>query len=134
MGRRPLRKALENATYGVLYRHKNIAPDYAAWICHYAEEQVRAGKRYDTFGAARSGANSGCFGIFMLSVPGILIQAADYMKKDGYHDETFFCSELVVRAFEEADLPIIWSGAHTATPGAIAVSPYIKRIKEVVAV
>ena len=58
----------------------------------------------------------------------------DELTKKGIHDESFFCSELIVYAFYKGCLPIIRGGYQTATPGAVATSSYLTKIKDVVTV
>ena len=62
------------------------------------------------------------------------IQMTDELTKKGIHDKSFFCSELIVYAFYKGCLPIIRGGYQTATPGAVATSPYLTKIKDVVTV
>lgn len=121
--------ALRHATYGALYRHKAIDANYAAWVCHYATQHQ--GKPYDYGGAMRAGVSTGCKPL-RETLGGVIIQLIDEVAKKGDHDSSFFCSELVVRAFDEGCLPIIRSGAQTATPRAIAQSNYLNFIKDVV--
>lgn len=124
-----LSEALFHATYGALYRHKTIDANYAAWICHYAEQQQ--GKPYDYGGALRAGVSTGCKSIRQ-TLGGVIIQLIDEGVKGGNHDNSFFCSELVVRAFEQGGLPIIRERAQMATPEAIAKSTALNYIKDVV--
>jgi len=121
--------ALFKATYGALYRHKTIDANYAAWICHYAEQQQ--GKPYDYGGALRAGVSTGCKSIRQ-TLGGVIIQLIDETAKKGNHDNSFFCSELIVRAFEQGGLPIIRARAQMATPEAIAKSSALNYIKDVV--
>ena len=121
--------ALFNATYGALYRHKSIDANYAAWVCHYAEQQQ--GKRYDYGGALRAGVSTGCKSI-RKTLGGVIIQLIDEGVKGGNHDNSFFCSELVVRAFEKGGLPLIRERAQMATPEAVARSQHLNYIKDIV--
>ena len=126
-----LHTALDNSTYGALYRHESIDANLASWVCHFAEKEQ--GKPYDYGGAIRSGVSTGCSGVKYLPT-GIFIQLADEVAKLGKHDKSFFCSELIVYAYEEAGLDIIRGGSQMASPGAIAKSPYLKYIKDVATV
>jgi len=131
-----VKDSLKYATYGTLFRHKSIDPNYAGWIVHYA--RTLRPKPYDMVGAIRSGVASGCDPRIQLTPAGLIISLTDHKMKGGgtAHDDSFFCSELVVRAFEKAGLPLIngGGGAHTATPRAIAKSNYLKYVKDVVTV
>lgn len=124
-----LSDALDHSSYGALYRHKAIDANYAAWICYSAEQNV--GKPYDYGGALRAGVITGCKPI-RSTLGGVMVQIIDDNIAKGEHDKSFFCSELVVRAFEEGCLPIIQGNASTATPQAIASSSYLKYVKDVV--
>ena len=126
-----LSQALSFSTYGALYRHQSIDSNLGAWICHTATQQE--GKPYDSLGAIRSGVSTGCR-FTKITRPGIFIQLADEVAKLGKHDKSFFCSELIVYAYEEAGLDIIRGGSQMASPGAIAKSPYLKYIKDVATV
>lgn len=129
-----LTDALKKATYGTLMRHKTIDPNYAGWIVHYA--RTLGPKPYDMVGAIRSGVASGCDPRIQLTPAGLIISLVDHKMKSGgqKHDDSFFCSELIVRAFEKAGLPLINGRAHTATPRAIAKSNYLNYVKDVVKV
>ena len=131
--KRPLSHALENAVRATLLRHHYVDANLAAWICHDAET-LGKGKPYDKSGAIRSGVSTGCGGLLRYSTPSLIIQMTDELSKLGNHDDSFFCSELVARAFEKSGLSLINGRAHTATPGAIASSPHLKFIKELITV
>ncbi len=133
MNKDSLSDQLSHSSYATLYRHKSIDANFAGWICHYAEEQHRAGKHYDYFGAARAGVASGCSGILRKGIFGVFVQLADELKKGDQigHDNSFFCSELVVRAYEEAGLPLINFPARSATPGALVQSRYLTYVKDI---
>lgn len=124
---------LREASYAALYRHKNMNAHFEGWICHYAEEQVRAGKSYDYIGAARAGVATGCNGVFRGEIIGLFIQITDELKKGSQaeHDKSFFCSELVVRAYEEAGLPLVNTSAKSVTPGALVKSNYLDFVKDI---
>ncbi len=128
--------SLKNATYGVLMRHKTIDANYAGWVAHYARSFV--GRPYDKVGAIRSGTVTGCSPWAQLSPAGLIINLVDHkMKNDGStNDLSFFCSELIVRAFEKAGLSLLNSTgtAHTATPRAVARSKHLSYVKDVVTV
>ncbi|MGH1487387.1 MAG: hypothetical protein ACRBCI_14325 [Cellvibrionaceae bacterium] len=124
---------LYNSSYAALYRHKSIDANFAGWICEFAEEQQKAGKPYDYLGASRAGVVTGCNGSIAHTKLGVFVQLADAVKKRSQagHDESFFCSELVVRAYEKAGLPLINFPAHAATPGMVVKSNYLSFIKDI---
>jgi len=128
-----LSDALEDSSAATLYRHHRINSSFAAWICDYAEEQVREQKTYDYVGALRSGVATGCF-LTKYSLEGMFIQLVDGMGAilDGGHDDSFFCSELIARAYEKNQLPLINRPAHTVTPGALVKSKNLKLIQELI--
>ena len=130
--KRALHDALNQSNRATLLRHITIDANLGAWVCHYAEKH--RGKPYDKLGAARSGVSTGCGGIGKTTKIGRYIILADEIAKKDGHDESFFCSELIVKAFHDSNLSIIKGGAHTATPGAIAKSSYLQFVKELITV
>lgn len=133
-GIRPLRDALVPATYGVLFRHKAIDANHAGWVTHYARSFK--GRPYDKMGAIRSGTVTGCSPWAQLSPVGLIVNLVDHkMKNDGsVNDLSFFCSELIARAFEKAGIPLLNARAHMATARAIARSNHLQYVKDVVKV
>ena len=123
--------ALKKATKAVLYRHKFINEEFAAWICHFAKEQKDKG--YDVFGAARSGVSTGCGGIFRYTSPGVAVELVHSITQAGQHNERFFCSELIVFAFAKASLPLLDNmAAYKVTPSAIATSSKLEKVQELI--
>ncbi|VAW45178.1 hypothetical protein MNBD_GAMMA04-2224, partial [hydrothermal vent metagenome] len=45
---------------------------------------------------------------------------------------SFFCSELIVRAYHHANLRLVDGLAHTATPRALVKSHYLKFVQELI--
>ncbi|AJQ96051.1 hypothetical protein [Gynuella sunshinyii] len=123
--------SLSHATYGVLFRHKNIHGSYASFICEYARQFAMKGTPYDTQGAMRAGVSSGCAPLVSTSF-GTLIQLNDEITKFGYHNRSLFCSELVALVYSMVGLPVTNYRPQQVTPGALAKSPYLNRIKQVV--
>ncbi|AJQ96097.1 hypothetical protein [Gynuella sunshinyii] len=126
-----LSASLDHATYGVLFRHKDIHGSYAGTICEYARQFAQKGTPYDTQGAMRAGVSSGCAPLVSTSF-GALIQLNDEITKLGYHNRSLFCSELVALVYSMAGLPVTYYQPQQVTPGALAKSPYLNRIKQVV--
>jgi hypothetical protein len=62
----------------------------------------------------------------------VLIEVHDELSKtQPEHDQTFFCSELIVRAFEEAGLHLTKYPAHTVSPGGLVKSERLACVKEI---
>lgn len=83
-----LSSSLLKASYASVYRHRFINEDYAAWACHYANQQV--GKSYDKLGAVRSGVDTGCGILIEYSAPGQIVSSVDDKKTQDEHDSSFF--------------------------------------------
>lgn len=102
----------------LVLRHRSISFRQSALVGSFVQSQI--GKQYDYSGAARSAATTGCKAVGKLPF-GHKIQILDEYGKlsDENHDKTFFCSELIVRAFEVAGAPLSPHRARNASPGAI---------------
>ncbi len=60
----------------------------------------------------------------------VLIEVADDMlKNQTEHDGQFYCSELIVRAFEVAGLFITKHPAHAVSPGGLVKSETLQFVK-----
>ncbi|MGH1440793.1 MAG: hypothetical protein ACRBBR_11815 [Cellvibrionaceae bacterium] len=128
---RSLPFALRKASHAVLYRHKTMTTEYAAWVCHYAKEQK--GKGYDKFGAIRSAASTGCGGAYQATKIGYMVELIHETTQKREHNNTFFCSELIASAFEKALIPLLNKiPSHAMTPTAIATSNKLKLVKELI--
>lgn len=128
-------EALDDASHAVLYRHNIMTPEYAAWVCHYA--QAQKGKGYDSFGAGRSGISTGCGGLTKRAVPlmGYMVELIHDTTQKRKHNETFFCSELIASSFEKALIPLLdKTPSYAMTPTAIATSKRLKLIKELITI
>lgn len=111
----------------ILLRHKHITYAQGLHITKFAKAQI--GKRYDTTGAARAGVKSGCAGLFSMTVPGMLVQLVDTIGKLGKdEDNTFFCSELVARAYESVGLRLSSKRPWQIIPGGLLRSDQLKAI------
>ena len=126
--RRRLSLMLKDSTHASVYRHKTISADNAAWVCHYASEQT--GKNFDHLSAARAGVISGCEINSRIPAGRLIVTTDDIIKGDAQgHDASFFCSELIIRAFELADISVIpHMPAHSISPGYMIKSPYLDYI------
>lgn len=99
-----------------LLRHNKITHVQALQVAKFVQNQT--GKKYDSLGAVRSAASSGCGGIWRFSAIGQAIIVSDEAVKKllGGNDGAFYCSELVARAFELAGALISNFGAHAVHP------------------
>lgn len=60
----------------------------------------------------------------------VLIEVADEMlKNQTAHDSQFYCSELIVRAFETAGLFVTQHPAHAVSPGGLVKSETLRFVK-----
>lgn len=102
---RPLTNALNDAIVAVAYRKLNLPATARQPIVQWARSHV--GKPYDLGGAAAHGP---AWLLVLVPLP-LQIHAAGGMAYTRYRtatgDDRFFCSQLVVRAFESAGHPII---------------------------
>ena len=120
---RPIKDALRDVTHAVLYRHRAIDDNTAAWVCEFAKRQQK--KPYDPWGEQRASAQSGCVEMLPGSVTlhganhslnpqkAMMIWFDDLGQGDSrddqedHHDKSFFCSEIIARCFEWAWIPLI---------------------------
>ncbi len=100
-----LNDVLNQSSEVFVLRHKQIVFAQALKIAGYATSQL--GKPYDFLGAARAGTNSGCSGAFKYGAPGMTVLVADSLAKfGGDHDTSFFCSELIAKAYLSVGLSL----------------------------
>lgn len=130
VGTRKIENALSEAKTASLYRHKWITPDATVRVCHHAKQNV--GKPYDSFGAVRSGFNTGCKSI-RNTIGGIFLTIYHEGEQKGVHDDKFFCSELVAHAFEKANVPLTTRAFHEITPAEIMRSNRLKKVATLIA-
>jgi hypothetical protein len=102
----PLRLALGDDTVAVALRHPRITDSQQRAVVDFVRAQ--RGRRYDYAGVFVEA----LFG--SLGSPGLM---PIYLGTD--HDERFFCSELVLEAYERAGLPLV-SPIEGRTPGSLA--------------
>lgn len=110
---------LQGTTKAAVFRHRTATQEQCSLASSWAGAQV--GKPYDNVGAARVGLGSGArTRAFQFTPHGILMTVGDEVNgavvKVG-HDGSFFCSELIFRAFVVAGIPIVETPAHTSGPG-----------------
>lgn len=127
VSRLTITEALASSTKADLFRYRGITHFHAQKVCN-AILQFE-GKPYDFRGAVRSAISSGCSYAKPLIPATVLIEVADDVLKDqNDHDSQFYCSELIVRAFENAGLYITTYPAHAVSPGGLVKSDMLKFI------
>ena len=119
---------LSSATKVDLFRYRGITHFHAEKVCSSA--LAHDGRPYDFRGAVRSAISSGCSNVKRLLPSTVLIEVADDVLKDqAAHDSQFYCSELIVRAFELAGLFVTKHPAHAVSPGGLVKSETLKFVK-----
>lgn len=122
--KRPIYLSIADTGSCKVFRHKfadTVARDRAvSWAA------LQIGRSYDYTGAARVGLQSGSrTRVFHYTTLGFLISLQDVRsanRSDSGHDETFFCSELIARAYEVAGAPIVNRPAAITGPGHFLVT------------
>jgi uncharacterized protein YycO len=103
--------AIHNAWLAVAYRRKDMTPAGAGAVIGYLRRQI--GLSYDYIGAAEGGANANAFVcVGLLGVPGCLIARSGLLD----NPTQFYCSKLVLAAFNSAGLPITNLSPNLSTP------------------
>lgn len=126
--RKTLIAVLPGATRADLFRYRGITHFHAQKVC--TAIQQFEGRPYDFRGAVRSAISSGCSNVKRLLPATVLIEVADEaLKNQAEHDSQFYCSELVVRAFELAGLFITKYPAHAVSPGGLVKSETLQFVK-----
>lgn len=126
----PYDVAYREATLAIALRRRNMTEETKNNVV--AQARRFAGLPYDGVGAAGSGMTTnrgavingvGCF----MSPLGCAIGNAGILNnaREANRDTKFFCSELVARAFELANVPISDNIATYTNPRAIRVSSYL---------
>ena len=112
--RRALDVALHDDTLAVAYRAKTITPEQAKSVIGYAMPWI--GKKYDYTGAAGGGAKANlALCIIVLGPVGCVIARNSGLKSK----DRFYCSQLVLEAYQRAGLPLINSSPDTSNPNNI---------------
>jgi len=125
--KRTLREAMASDTLTIAYRRRGINSATADAVVRFAERQV--GRGYDYSGAAGAG---------QASVRGVIISAllplGTAVVLDGAirnaiePDNRFFCTELIVRAFQVANAPITNTRANIVQPGELPASSFLQYV------
>ncbi len=125
--RQKLEFALSDDTLAVVYRRKNLSATQARLVIRYAPSQV--GKSYDYAGVVGASKHTvGGMVMHAISIPLGVIQDIGEAINMISPESSFFCSELVLRAFEHADAPITFKPATTSAPGDIPGSHQVQYI------
>ncbi|QIT56508.1 hypothetical protein HC341_15670 [Aquisalimonas sp. 2447] len=110
---------LGRSNLAAVFRSNNATRAQRELAVKWAEKQ--AGSPYDATGAARVAAAPGAPG-YRIGLARLSLSAFDevpaVLAVDG-HDASFFCSELVFRAYEVAGAPLVDRRAHRAGPGGV---------------
>ncbi|WP_334118603.1 hypothetical protein [Limnobacter sp.] len=123
-----LSDVLNGSTKVDLFRYRGITHFHAEKVC--SAVMKFDGRPYDFRGAVRSAISSGCSNVKRLLPATVLIEVADDVLKDqAEHDNQFYCSELIVRAFEMAGLFVTRHPAHAVSPGGLVKSETLKFVK-----
>lgn len=128
--RRPLQLALAEATLAMGLRRRNLTDEKKAEVIGYAEGFQSQSLPYDKVGAIGSGMNGKRGGLAsgvacsLIGVVGCSYSSYKVWRNShsDQRDTAFFCSELVARCFELADMPIVSGSASFANPRHLRVS------------
>jgi len=122
-----LTTAMNEDTLTVVYRRRNMSDEIADIVIRFAERQI--GKAYDYAGVAGAGGTTAGGTVASIISPLLGIgMSAGAISNMISPDSKFFCSELVVRAFEEANAPIISRPATLSRPGDITTSHFLQYV------
>ena len=114
-----LRYLLRDSSIAAVFRSTNATRAERELAVKWAEKQT--GSPYDITGAARVAVEPGAPGQ-RIALARLSLSAFDevpaILTVDG-HDASFFCSELVFRAYEVAGAPLVDRRAHRAGPGGV---------------
>jgi cell wall-associated NlpC family hydrolase len=122
-----LSDALRDDVLAVVYRRKGLSSAEAEMVVRYASQQV--GKSYDYTGVVGSSVlTPGGFVGRMLFFPLGVIQGVSAAANMLSPESSFFCSELVLRAFEQADAPITFKPATLSNPSDIPGSHHMQYV------
>ncbi len=119
---RTLEEAVAGATVAVAFRHPSITSDQALRVRDFAGQQL--GRPYDTWGVVRQAAfrldrAAFCSGKTGEELERCVSWAGRVNLGTGSND-TFFCSQLVLAAFDGAGIPLTSTPPSWSSPGEIA--------------
>lgn len=125
--RAKLSTVLSSDTLAIAYRRKDMNDGIADIVIRFAERQI--GKSYDYAGVAGAGSTTpgGIIVGILFPIVGLGMSGAGASNMIS-PDSKFFCSELVTRAFEEANAPIIGRPATISRPGDILASHFLQQL------
>lgn len=125
-----LQLKLVGARKAVVLRHVRATREQRELTAKWAA--LQAGKPYDHFGAARVGIQPGARTYGLQFTPygtwvTILDELGGYMASDG-HDSSFFCSELIIRAYQVAGAAIFELKPRTTGPDALVKACLLQHV------
>lgn len=119
--------ALLDDVLAVVYRRKDLTATQATAVVNYVSKQV--GKSYDYAGVVgASGFTPGGTVGRILWLPLGVVQGISAAGNIMRPESSFFCSELVLRAFEKAAMPITFGPATLSNPGSIPTSHKVQYV------
>lgn len=125
-----LARAIGDASIAKVFRHKFATITDRQLAVNWAG--LQAGKPYDVSGAARVGLQPGTrTRVLSYTTLGFLISVRDVSSARSStegHDASFFCSELIARSFQVAQIPIVDRPAHLAGPQEFVVSDKLELV------
>lgn len=125
--KQPLSAALRDDTLAVVYRRKNLNDDQVKVIVTYASGQV--GKKYDYAGVTGASKYTvGGMALHILSLPLATIQDIGEAINTISPESSFFCSELVLMAFNKANAPITFKPPTVSAPSDIPGSHQVQYV------
>lgn len=119
-----LKHKLRGATFAVVFRHRTATEEQLEHVREWAALKVN--RPYDYSGAFRAGIQPGSkvdqaklFGIQLLSIG--FDELAALISEAG-HSQSFYCSELIFRAFQIAGVPLLEKPSRRLGPNQILKS------------
>ena len=116
VARRSLKAQLADAPFGAVFRHRTATREQCLHAVSWAKTQVK--KQYDFISAANAGLSpSSRTYALRFAPPGqVVSELSQWQHEHDLQDATFMCSELVLRAYEIAGMPIIDTPAYSSSP------------------
>jgi hypothetical protein len=120
---KPLATALADDYVAVAFRYPGITPTQGRAIADFAREQARNGVRYDYWGVVRH-APFQLASVYCRRLAGDARSRCESWSGRVFlgtaTNDTFFCSELVVAAYQAAGVPITTTAPQWTSPEALA--------------